>query len=346
VGTPAVRRELDVKRWVANHDTATYLALTFGIAWPLWLVSGALTRTPVRAPDLSWLVAQVGVFAPALAGLAIGASVEPGGCRLGLSTVASVYVPATAIALRIATRGFSSFAAMDAVSTWAMVALGIWVLAWFGANRRRVVSWPEPKTSRAAVACWSVGCVLVPTAFFLVAWGLAGGAREGSSSLPAMPARSLTWFGVLSALAVNLSFGGALGEEPGWRGAWLPRLLRRHTPFGASVVISFWWALWHAPIDLSQGFGLQGAGAVLIRQVFTLPAAVLFTWVAVRAGGSLLPPLLLHATINAFPDFGMAQPGRYQSAMEAYFVVLLVAAVAVLAFDPTLRRAPRIAPES
>jgi hypothetical protein len=78
------RRSDGMKQWIARHHTAVFLVLTYGISWPLWLASGALTCTPIRIPDLSWLVAQIGVFAPAFAGMAIGACIEPGSARRAL----------------------------------------------------------------------------------------------------------------------------------------------------------------------------------------------------------------------------------------------------------------------
>ena len=326
-----------MKQWIARHDTAAFLVLTFGISWPLWLVSGALQRMPVMAPSLSWFVAQLGVFAPALAGLAVGAWLELDGGRRALRTLACVFAPAAALALWIATRRFASFAQIDGPATWATAALGVWALFWFGAGRNRPAPWGGPPAGRATITWWSLGCAAVPVALFLLAWSMAGGGSAGegggAASLPPMPVRDPTPFGLLSAFAVNLSFGGTLGEEPGWRGAWLPRLLRRQPAFGAAAIISFWWALWHAPIDLTQGFLLPGAGALVVRQIWTFPLTVLFTWVTLRAGGSLLPPMLLHTTINSFSDFGVAEPGRYVRAMGMFSVLTVILAVAVLAAD-------------
>lgn len=325
---------------MVRHDTAAFLILTFGVSWPLWLTSGALQQTPVMAPNVSWFVAQLGVFAPGLAGLIVGSALEPGGRRLAWRTLLCVYAPAGALAFWVASRGFESFASMDAPATWAVAAFGVWVLVWFGAARHRAAPWSGPPAGRAAVAGWSLGCVAVPAALFLLAWGLAGegsggaaGGPGGSTSLPPLPARELTPLGLLSALAVNLSFGGSLGEEPGWRGAWLPRLLRRHSAFEATAIVSFWWALWHSPIDLAQGFGLPGVGGLVMRQFWTFPVTVLFTWVTLRGGGSLLPALALHTTVNSFSDFVVAQPARHEQAMGLFLAFCLVAAVVCLAAD-------------
>ncbi len=324
-----------MKQWIARHDTAVFLVLTYALSWPLWFVSGALSRTPVRAPDLSWLVAQVGVFAPAVAGMLVGASIGRGGVGAALRLLACLYVPATALGAWIATRGFTSFIDVDVVSTWGMFALAVVVLTGLGAARNRLVTWPGNPAGPATTAGWSVGCLLAPVALFLLAWSMTTGG--GAAAIPPMPSRDLTAFDVFAAFAMNLAYGGALGEEPGWRGAWLPRLLHRHTPVAAGVIISFWWALWHAPIDLSQGFGVSGLGALAVRQVYTLPGGIIFAWVTVRAGGSLLPPLILHTSLNAIPDFVLSAPARYEQALELFWAFLIVVVLAAVVLDPVLR---------
>ena len=335
-----------MKQWIAQHDTAAFLLITFGISWPLWLASGTLSRTPIRSPDLSWFVAQIGVFAPAIAGMAVGACVEKGRAKQALRLLGLVYLPAAALGLWIATRGFVSFVAVDAFATWGMVALAIWILACFSGQRNRMVAWPGSSVDRIQAAIWSAGCLLVPGLLFAAAWMMTSGTPAGASGIAPLPVRELTPLGLIAALAMNLTYGGSLGEEPGWRGAWLPRLLGRHTPLLASLVISFWWALWHAPIDLTQGFGLSSVGGLIVRQLWTMPVAVLFTWVTLRTGGSLIPPLLLHTAINAIPDFVMNQPQRYERALGIFVVFLLILAAAVTRYDSSLRKSPDAAEPS
>jgi membrane protease YdiL (CAAX protease family) len=117
---------------------------------------------------------------------------------------------------------------------------------------------------------------------------------------------SLLFFAV-SLFAFNLILGGSLGEEPGWRGYVLPRLLENYRPLVASLILGVIWAGFHAPIDLSHGFMGEGVVAILTRLIWTLPLTLLFTYFFMNTNGSLLIAILLHTSVNfAFEFF---QPG-------------------------------------
>ncbi|MGL5908475.1 MAG: CPBP family glutamic-type intramembrane protease, partial [Phycicoccus sp.] len=58
---------------------------------------------------------------------------------------------------------------------------------------------------------------------------------------------------VVLAAPINAVLGllggvGPLGEELGWRGFALPRLVDRHGPWTASFGLGLVWAFWHAPL--------------------------------------------------------------------------------------------------
>ena len=82
-------------------------------------------------------------------------------------------------------------------------------------------------------------------------------------------------------------FSGPLGEEPGWRGFALPRLLSRYPALTASLILGVVWAAWHLPLLLVGDLTVYGTvNAVL--------AAIVFTWVYQNTGGSVLVPILMH----------------------------------------------------
>lgn len=333
-----------MRRLAERHPLALFLVLTFVPSWTLWIGLGVLSRTGAYAADGRWLAAQVGVFAPGLAALAVASLVRPAVRRRAARTVLLLYVPAVVLGALIASRGFGDLRRVEAPWTVAALALAVVAVAVLGRGDGRIAPWPLPTASPAAGARWAVGALVLPVGVLAAGWLLAGGDGPARTLPGELPFRELTVAAILPALGFNLVFGGSLGEEPGWRGFLLPELLRERSPLAASLVVSFWWALWHAPIDWQQGFVATGPGGLLARQLWTLPATVLFTWVTVRAGGSLLPAIAFHTGINAFPDFALAQPGRYESAIALFFVATLVVAAAVCIADPRMLRRPEAEP--
>jgi membrane protease YdiL (CAAX protease family) len=105
----------------------------------------------------------------------------------------------------------------------------------------------------------------------------------------------------LNALTLNALM--AFGEEYGWRGYLLPKLL----PLGevrAAVIVGVIWGFWHAPL-LVAGLNSVRINPYLGVAIF-VPTAVamslVFTRLFVAAGGSVLVVTLLHASLNAFGD--------------------------------------------
>jgi uncharacterized protein len=110
-------------------------------------------------------------------------------------------------------------------------------------------------------------------------------------------------YGLLLLVGVPIGAILAFGEEFGWRGYLLPRLL----PLGerkASVIVGLIWAAWHLPVLLA-GLNYPGENVLLIVGVFTLSAVVLsevHTRMFVASGGSVLVVAFLHGSLNTFSD--------------------------------------------
>ncbi len=86
-------------------------------------------------------------------------------------------------------------------------------------------------------------------------------------------------------------FQGPLGEELGWRGFLLPRLLTKYSPLLAGVIVGFVWAAWHInmfPSSLSW-FALFTASAVALSILMT----VLFQ----HTRGSVLLAIVMHGSV-------------------------------------------------
>jgi len=100
-------------------------------------------------------------------------------------------------------------------------------------------------------------------------------------------------------LLLVLVLTDGVGEELGWRGYALPRLLARRGALAVSIFLGVIWALWHLPLLWTEGAVLYGIPVLLLFA--HVPAqAVLYTWVFLHARGSVLLAVLFHAASNLF----------------------------------------------
>lgn len=311
-----------------------FLALAFIPAWVIWFLSGVLPRAGAGAFDYRWLFAQVGVFAPSLAALIVFGLSGKEPRRNSFRALPVLLLPLLIPGLLIARQGPAGVADIGILLAVAAVLVGFMIILFFSPlNHRLLTSRTGEPRAKPDPRWLFVSIAFFPT-LFLVAWFLAnlqgGGWAIAAAHNGAAP---FAWI-VLVAYMHTLLLGGPLGEELGWRGFLLPRLLERNSPLGASFLVALVWALWHAPIDLYAGFVVQGPGALLARFLWTLPGTILFTWIYLRCRGAILAALFLHASMGMLSELGFS---AFPSSMMIYFVLLVVATVAVLVGDPVFK---------
>lgn len=102
--------------------------------------------------------------------------------------------------------------------------------------------------------------------------------------------------GAQTGIITYFLFRGGLGEEIGLRGFALTRLQTRHTPLRASLIIGFWWGLWHLPAWIERSI-LELA----VTWLGVISFSIIFTWFYNNTM-SLPIVMLLHAALNSFDD--------------------------------------------
>jgi uncharacterized protein len=102
---------------------------------------------------------------------------------------------------------------------------------------------------------------------------------------------------VLGIYVYVLFLGGALGEEPGWRGFALPRLQSLHGPLVGTLILGPLWALWHLPLFFTPWNELTVFN-VVVFVLTTTCLAIMYTWVFNNTKGSVLMAILTHASFN------------------------------------------------
>jgi uncharacterized protein len=129
------------------------------------------------------------------------------------------------------------------------------------------------------------------------------------------------YYALIPALAVD---PGPVGEELGWRGFALPRMLERWTPLTASLLLGFLWGVWHLPAFFIAGLPHKSL-AFLALLVATISVSIIDTWVFLRTGGNVLLMILVHLMTNhCFKMLGI--PFGVSVAAGVFCAVLIVLA--------------------
>ncbi len=122
-----------------------------------------------------------------------------------------------------------------------------------------------------------------------------------------------------------------LGEEYGWRGYLLPRLL----PLGeikATLLVGLIWGLWHVPLLLA-GLNYPGVNPWLAILVFLFTVVALsfaYTWFYVASSGSVFVVALLHESNNTCADTFWQPPLMSEGSQLAASLVAGVVMVALV----------------
>jgi uncharacterized protein len=93
----------------------------------------------------------------------------------------------------------------------------------------------------------------------------------------------------------------ALFEELGWRGFVLPHLQTKFSAFKTTVILSFIWALWHAPFFLWRFNFSIGIGIGFFFGIFV--GAIILTSIFNLSRGSVLASIIFHLTNNIASAF-------------------------------------------
>lgn len=182
----------------------------------------------------------------------------------------------------------------------------------------------------------------VPLPWYLVALGLPALIALLAATCSILFGPAVLRVGTLSVIDFVLVVL-VLGEELGWRGYALPKLLERFSPLVASLVLGVVWCLWHLPLFFIANTPQFGQPVVAFL-IMTTAYSILLTWVFLRTKGSVLIATLFHGSINICQGFFLAgtdPASRYWWLALAYgSVALLVVVVLGPRFSRTSEAEP------
>lgn len=152
---------------------------------------------------------------------------------------------------------------------------------------------------------------------------------------------------ILNGAATAILGAGPFGEEGGWRGYLLPRLLEQGGEARASLIIGIVWALWHLPIMAMFADWRSGIPFAAYLPLYTLGViglSFVLSRVWIIGQGSLVPCIWLHGLVNAVGGMAFERSlwtSRWsQEASAGHFAIAAALAAAFLFWMTRRSRRP------
>ena len=179
---------------------------------------------------------------------------------------------------------------------------------------------------------WVVVALLTfPTALLL--WGLVERALYGRASHHAIDTHAILVIAPLTLFTTANLFidPGPWGEETGWRGFALPRLLTLFKPLTAAIILGLIWALWHAPAFLTSDLTQANYRFAWFVIGITF-MSVFMTWIYINANRNYLVAGFIPHAINNL----MGISNAFSDIRTQAFILFAIAAAIVAAVGPNL----------
>lgn len=130
-------------------------------------------------------------------------------------------------------------------------------------------------------------------------------------------------------LLLDVIFGA--GEEWGWRGYLLPKLLQLHGIIPSVIISGVIWALWHLPLMIieSASVGINPMFSVMHYLILCQALSMIFAYITLKSG-SILPAAFAHQSYNLYLSMGVLYMVEGEATnYSAYFVwgILLIVGV-------------------
>lgn len=119
----------------------------------------------------------------------------------------------------------------------------------------------------------------------------------------------------------------ALGEEYGWRGFLLPRLLKRFNLLYSSIILGLIWGLWHFPAYLI-GTGVPLQMNFMIFLLWIMLGSLLINWIYYETK-SVGTSLLVHISANATFNYLFLLP-EFTGNMNTFWIFMLYLSIVVI----------------
>jgi len=291
-----------IKKTVKDHQLISFFALTYLTSWLLFLPF-ILTGDD----QIFGVLGLGGLFCPAFVNILISRIITPASDenpkkRRRLAFWVTWIVTTAIFTLYVKTT--SGIESPVAIVIYAIIALlptfvVTSVFSKFPAVRSSLSSIINPKGNMV----WYLFALFMPWVIKWISIPITAQLGWNAISEPDQVYGLSRWLGLVAiSFLYGLVFAGGLNEEAGWTGFALPRLQVRFNPLSASIILWFFWILWHIPMQVTGLWNAEPSD--FIRALIgTFFARFIFTWLFNKTRGGTLSAILFHASANASFEF-------------------------------------------
>ena len=119
----------------------------------------------------------------------------------------------------------------------------------------------------------------------------------------------------------------AIGEEYGWRGFLLPRLMKKFSVFHSSIILGLIWGIWHFPAYLI-GTGVPLNMNFLVFLLWVVLGTLFISWIYFFTQ-SVLTSILVHISANAAFNYLFILP-EFTGNMSTFWWFILYLSVLLM----------------
>jgi membrane protease YdiL (CAAX protease family) len=292
--------------WIRSYPIVAFFVTTFAITWGLGFSYIAVLKHNV---ELLIFLASIATCGPALAGILVTSA----GNREPRSGSKKARWIAFLVALFVGTVVFSAFnfyinkAPVSVVLAMFIFLLVVPPVAYvisgafssIPAVRSSLVSLVDP---RGAIGWSMIALVFIPGLALLSIpiSGLLG--RYASFGIGYAPSNFPLVGLIVIKFLYQLLFFNATGEEAGWTGFARPRLQAHVSPLITALIVTLFWAPWHAFLWYAEGQNVLSLNYWIERYIDLIPASIVLGWLYNRSKGSILVVGIAHAASNTVVD--------------------------------------------
>ena len=309
-----------LKALILKHQLTTFFSFTYLFSWLLFLPI-ILTKDQ----QAYGIFALIGLFCPALVNIFISRILDPVPIAKEKIkwriTFLVVWIIATlAFTLNVITT--SKLESPFAIVIFAIVALlPAYVVSSafskFPGVRKSLSSIVKPKGHFG----YYLFAFLMAPAIKLVSVPISNIIGLELISVPDNPGGIQLLLLILTLFFYGFLFAGGLNEEIGWTGFALPRLQKLYSPFTSSIILWFFWILWHIPMQIG-GFWNPELEFFIRALIGTFFARFILTWLFNRTKGGILPAMILHVSANV--SFAVLPNSDVAMILEAILAVVII----------------------